>query len=306
MYTACTLCPRNCGVDRTSGEKGFCGETSETRVAAALLHFGEEPPLSGTGGSGTVFFTGCTMQCSFCQNHQLSRGGTGRAVGTAETADIFLRLQAAGAENINLVTGTHFIPGIAEAVGMARREGLRLPIVWNTSGYESGRTMELLDGFVAVYLPDVKTVTERTSAGLYGAPGYAEAACSAVTTMVRTRPPEWNGPLLRRGTIVRHMVLPGYLDITRDVLRWYADEIGDRALFSLMFQYTPAAGAGAGSVPRRRVDREEYDTVMDWLDEYGIEEGFVQELGDDTDWLPDFTRPRPFPAGDSRVVWHWN
>ncbi len=276
------------------------------RAAAALLHFGEEPPLSGTGGSGTVFFTGCTLKCFFCQNHQLSRGGTGRIVSAGEMADIFLRLQAAGAENINLVTGTHFTPGIAEAVGMARGRGMDLPVVWNTSGYEAASTLDVLDGFVSVYLPDIKTVSERAGAVIYGAPGYAEAACSAVTTMVRRRPPEWVGPLLRRGVIVRHMVLPGNLDITRDVLRWYTDEIKDNALFSLMFQYTPAAGAGAGSLPRRRVDREEYDTVMNWLHEFGIEEGFVQDLENDTDWFPDFTRPRPFPAGDSRVVWHWN
>lgn len=310
-YSKCTLCPRSCRVDRTAGERGFCGETAETRAAAALLHFGEEPPVSGEGGSGTVFFTGCTLKCSFCQNRQLSSGGTGRRVSAKELAAVFLRLQKAGAENINLVTGTHFTQGIAEAAGLARHVGLRLPFVWNTSGYENDPAMDLLDDFVSVYLPDVKTVSGEISGRLYGAPGYAEAACRAVKRMVRTRPLYWNGALLSGGVIVRHMVLPGHLDITRNVLRWYADKIGDDALFSLMFQYTPVSSAGenpgsCGKAPRRRISREEYETVMEWLDEVGIEEGFVQDFENNTEWFPDFTGPDPFPADKSRVIWHWN
>ena len=316
-YSECTLCPRDCRVNRTSGKTGFCGETAEMRAAAALLHFGEEPPISGIGGSGTVFFTGCTLKCGFCQNYQLSSGGVGRIISCGEAADIFLKLQAAGAENINIVTGTHFLPGIEAAVRLAWEKGLHLPIVWNTSGYENAAGMEMLDGFASVYLPDVKTVSPAVSAELYRAPGYAEAVRSAVKTMVRTRPLRWKGehnkePLLAEGVIIRHLVLPGHLDISRDVLRWYADEIGDEALFSLMFQYTPmspSGGAGARltfseEIPQRRIKRDEYETVLQYLDEFGIEEGFVQEFENDNVWYPDFTRPAPFSADDSRVIWH--
>lgn len=300
-------------MDRTSGKTGFCGEGSVVRTAAALLHYGEEPPISGEGGSGTVFFTGCTLRCGFCQNYQLSSGELGAEVTTEELSGIFLRLQDAGAENINLVTGTHFVPGIAEAVDTARKNGLDIPVVWNTSGYENVETVRVLDRFVSIYLPDIKTVSPKTSGAIYGAENYADTAKSAVKAMVRERPLR-RGPRsetdVEEGVIVRHLVLPGLLESTREVLEWFAEEIGGGALFSLMFQYTPAGRSADLSGPRgfsslaRRITEEEYETVMGWLGDYDIKEGFVQEFEDDLDWFPDFRSEKPFSAEKSKLIWH--
>lgn len=253
-----------------------------------------------------MFFTGCTLQCSYCQNHQISRGGTGGVLSVRELGGIFIRLQDAGAENINLVTGTHFTPGIAEAVGEARVKGLRIPVVWNGSGFETPETLQLLEEFVDIYLPDLKTVDRTTSAELYRREDYGVRAKAAVLHMAESRLLQWKGDLLQRGVIVRHLVLPGRLDVTRKVLSWYAGGIGNKAMFSLMFQYTPPA-AELDCVPgdlSRRISRAEYETVISMLDEFGIEEGFVQEFEDDPAWSPDFTRTKPFPADNLRVIWH--
>lgn len=227
----------------------------------------------------------------------------GKPVSNNELADIYLRLQSAGAENINLVTGTHFVPGIMEAAEIARDRGLSIPFVWNSSGFETEVTLKILDSFISVYLPDVKTVSTAFSTEMYSTPGYAEAAKAAVKRMIASRPVIWDRDRLKQGVIVRHMVLPGYTKVTREVLEWFSREAGDAALFSLMFQYTPVSSAGLLS---RRINAAEYTTVLKWLDDCGIEEGFVQELEDDGDWLPDFRAPRPFPAGESKTIWHWN
>ncbi len=315
LYRDCRLCPRDCGVDRAVGRPGVCGEADTPRLAVACLHFGEEPALTGRGGSGTLFFTGCTLRCSFCQNHQLSRGGYGVPITAAELARLMLRLQVEGAANINLVTGSHFTPHILEAVGKARQAGLSLPIVWNSSGYESLTTVERLLPAVDVFLPDLKTLDSRLSARLFRAPDYPQAAREALLSMAE-KPLRFDAAgsgegLLRSGLIVRHLVLPGLLDSTRAVLEWYAAHLKERALLSLMVQYTPvdaaaAAGDGApGSADlARRVSRYETRTVLEWLEELDIEEGFVQEAGAGDDWLPDFRQPSPFPSALSRVVWH--
>jgi putative pyruvate formate lyase activating enzyme len=343
-YEHCLLCPRSCGVNRLEEReaarragaaeateaagpgagarpRGFCGEGARMRLAWAGLHFGEEPPLSEQGGSGTLFFAGCTLKCPFCQNDQLSRGVLGAELSPEELSGLMLELQARGAQNINLVTATQFIPGVVESVRLARDRGLGLPVVWNSSGYERVSALELLEESVEIYLPDCKTLDESLAGRLLGARNYPGAAREAILHMVARRPLQMEGSRMRRGVILRHLVLPGHTRSSRQVLEWFADRLAGRALLSLMFQFTPnpraqaQAGQGAAEregrrVPERFVSRREYERVVGWLLELGIEEGYCQEpagtAGEDggASWLPDFRRPNPFPPGQAVPVWH--
>ena len=304
-YRTCLLCGRQCGVDRSAGGTGFCGEHAEMRIASAGIHRGEEPPITGEGGSGTVFFTGCTLRCVFCQNHQISREGEGRPVSADEFAEICLRLQAEDAGNINLVTGGHFIPSIRDGLLLARARGLRLPVLWNSSGYDYLPALRELHPFIDVYLPDLKTLDAGLAARLFGAPDYPERAREALRFMATERPIEARDGSLVRGLIVRHLILPGYLESTRGVLEWFARNLADRALLSLMTQYTPIAGCPEPAAPDRYVSEQEYEEVLGMLDEYGIEEGFVQDLVVSSDWLPDFRIENPFSSELSRPLWHY-
>jgi putative pyruvate formate lyase activating enzyme len=304
LYAGCKLCPRSCGADRRARRRGLCGETAELRIAAASLHRGEEPPVSGRGGSGTIFFTGCGLGCLFCQNAQISRSGMGRAVDRAEFTALCLALQARGAENINLVTGSHCAPVLADFLRGARQEGLALPILWNSSSYESPEALALVEDLVDVYLPDLKTLDPALAGRFFNAPDYPEAAAKAILRMLDRRGElRWKGSLLVSGVMIRHLVLPGYAESTRRALQWFADHCKGRALLSLMTQYTPVGAAGP--IPRGFVSRDEYHRLMEWLDELGIEEGFCQELIPDSAWLPDFERTNPFPSELSVPVWHW-
>jgi putative pyruvate formate lyase activating enzyme len=308
-YNPCVLCPRNCGADRRSG-KGFCGEGAELRIAAVSVHRGEEPPITGQGGSGTVFFTGCTLGCVFCQNRQISRPdrnvpSLGRAVDDEEFAEICLALQERGVENINLVTGSHAGPAIARGLRKARERGLTLPILWNSSAYEGPLALAPLEDLIDVYLPDLKTLDSGIAERFFKAPGYPEAAEKAILRMTELRGvPRWKNGVLVSGVIIRHLVLPGYLDSTRTVLRWFAEHCRDKALLSLMTQYTPVGEAP--SAPARYVEEGEYREVLGWLEEFGIEDGFYQELVRDDSWLPDFNRSNPFSSELSEAVWHWS
>jgi putative pyruvate formate lyase activating enzyme len=330
-YESCTLCPRLCRVDRTCGKIGFCRQTQTVRLACAGLHFGEEPPISGRGGSGTLFFSGCTLRCSFCQNYQISHKGLGAEVTVDTLAEIYLALQRQGAENINLVTATAFTPSVIQSIALARKRGLTLPVLWNCSGYERKETLDLLDSVVDVYLPDLKSLDTELSSRLLNAQDYPGVARKALLRMAQKRQIELDGENLNRGVIVRHLVLPGELDSTRDVLRWYRENLYGKSLLSLMFQYTPvparrsvphsskasplsSAGpegensprpAPSFSLPDRRINRKEYELVLDWLEDLDIEEGFIQEFGTDDSWLPDFFRENPFSAGLSRIIWHY-
>jgi putative pyruvate formate lyase activating enzyme len=303
-YAGCKLCPRRCGADRGARKRGLCGETAELRIAAASLHRGEEPPVAGRGGSGTIFFTGCGLGCLFCQNAQISRSGMGRAVDQAEFTALCLALQARGAENINLVTGSHCAPVLADFLRGARQEGLALPILWNSSSYESPEALALVEDLVDVYLPDLKTLDPVLAGRFFKAPDYPEAASKAILRMLDRRGElRWRGPLLVSGVIVRHLVLPGYAESTRRALQWFADHCKGRALLSLMTQYTPVGAAG--SIPSGSVGRDEYDRLVELLDDLGIEEGFCQEPVLDSAWLPDFERANPFSSELSVPVWHW-
>lgn len=303
IYQACTLCPRRCGVNRSAGEKGFCSESFLMRVSSACLHFGEEPALTGSGGSGTIFFSGCTLRCSFCQNRQISSGGIGKEISVDEFSNICVKLEDAGAQNINLVTGTHFIPGIITGISMARDLGLSVPVLWNTSGFELCESLDLLSDTVQVYLPDIKTVSGQTAFRYFGTSEYPLFAAKAVEWMCSRAEPEYRDGAFIQGTIIRHLVLPGDLDGTRAVLAWFSTNVKNKALLSLMIQYLPMPEDHLG--PRRPVNKDEYGELIEMLNEFDINEGFIQELGEESRWSPDFCRINPFPADFAKPVWHW-
>ena len=270
----CTLCPRRCGAERTETEgHGFCGMPAGLRVARAALHLWEEPPLSGTRGSGTVFFSGCTLRCCYCQNREISAGGFGRAVTTGRLRDIFEELIAQGAHNINLVTPTHFLPWILPAL----EPKLPVPVVYNCGGYESVETLRLLEGKADVYLPDLKYADAALAARLSAAPDYFPAATAAIREMFRqTGPYVMEDGLLKRGVMIRHLVLPGQLDNTRRCIDWVAQTFSPgQVLFSLMSQYTPQPGS-EGPLGRH-VTAGEYRSAVDYMKNCGITDGFTQE-----------------------------
>ena len=270
----CTLCPRRCGAERTETEgHGFCGMPAGLRVARAALHLWEEPPLSGTRGSGTVFFSGCTLRCCYCQNREISAGGFGRAVTTERLREIFEELIAQGAHNINLVTPTHFLPWILPAL----EPKLPVPVVYNCGGYESVETLRLLEGKVDVYLPDLKYADAALAARLSAAPDYFPAATAAIREMFRqTGPYVMADGLLKRGVMIRHLVLPGQPDNTRRCIDWVAETFSPgQVLFSLMSQYTPQPGAEG--LLARHVTRAEYRAAAAYMENCGITDGFTQE-----------------------------
>lgn len=270
----CTLCPRRCGAERTAeAGGGFCRMPGGLRVARAMLHHWEEPPISGQNGAGTVFFSGCTLGCVYCQNGDISAGGFGKDISAARLREIFQELIAQGAHNIELVTPTHFLPWILPAL----TPRLPVPVVYNCGGYERVETLRALEGLVDVYLPDLKYADGALAAELSGAADYFPVACEAIREMFRqVGPYVLEDGLLTRGVVIRHLVLPGYLDNTRRVLDWIAETFapGD-VLVSLMSQYTPTANM-TGRLARR-VTAAEYRAAADYMRNCGITDGFVQE-----------------------------
>ena len=281
----CTLCPRRCGAERTETEgHGFCGMPAGLRVARAALHLWEEPPLSGTRGSGTVFFSGCTLRCCYCQNREISAGGFGRAVTTGRLREIFEELIAQGAHNINLVTPTHFLPWILPAL----EPKLPVPVVYNCGGYERAETLRALEGKIDIYLPDFKYANPSLAAELSGAADYFTVAAQAIREMVRqTGSPAWQGEKLAGGTIIRHLILPGQVDNSLRVLDWIGETFQPgQVLVSLMRQYTPMGGLAAPF--DRRVTEEEYQAVLSWMYLNRLE-GFTQDAeAADSVYIPDF------------------
>ncbi len=288
LYRSCTLCPRQCRTDRTSGKTGVCGMSSELYAARAALHFWEEPPISGTRGSGAVFFSGCPLKCVFCQNSEISSGCKGYPV-TAETlSDIFLRLQDIdGANNINLITAEHWLPHVIPALENAKSRGLEIPVVYNSSGYESVRSLKMLDGLVDIYLPDMKYISASLSSKYSGAPDYFDVASLAIDEMLRQvgepKFADGNGKtedgMMLRGVIVRHLILPTHTDDSCAVIDRLFRRYGHSIYISIMNQYTPIAGADLPPELLRGVTEEEYDSVVDYAIEIGIENGFIQEGG---------------------------
>lgn len=270
----CTLCPRRCGAERTAeAGGGFCRMPAGLRVARAMLHHWEEPPISGQNGAGTVFFSGCTLGCVYCQNGDISAGGFGKDISTARLREIFEELIGQGAHNIELVTPTHFLPWILPAL----TPRLPVPVVYNCGGYERVETLRTLEGLADVYLPDLKYADGTLAAALSGAADYFPVACQAIREMFRqVGPYVLEDGLLTRGVVIRHLVLPGYLDNTRQVLDWIAETFGPGdVLVSLMSQYTPTNNM-TGRLARR-VTAAEYRAAAAYMRNCGITNGFVQE-----------------------------
>lgn len=275
----CKLCPRACGADRTR-VRGLCGANDQIEAARASLHQWEEPPISGTRGSGTVFFSHCSLGCVFCQNRQISRrDGIGKPISVQDLAQTFLSLAKSGAHNINLVTGAHYVPQIIQALSLARKHGLQIPVVYNSSGYECVETLRLLRGYVDIYLPDYKYYSSYYATRYSHAEDYREAAVAAITEMVRqTGAPQYdaNG-LLIRGTVIRHLMLPGLAGDTAQVLRDIADRFGDTVLVSLMRQYTPFDMQDWPELDRTITD-DEYADACELFQSLGLA-GFFQQAG---------------------------
>ena len=279
MMSACTLCPRECHVDRSSEKKGFCGMDGTIYLARAALHMWEEPCISGTKGSGAVFFSGCGLRCCFCQNHDIAIGSRGLAVSVERLGEIFLELKEKGAANINLVTGAHYVPQIIEALKLARMQGMDLPVVYNSSGYEKLETLKLLEGYVDIYLPDLKYMEPDLAQKFSHAPDYVERAKAAIKEMVRQSGSCQFGEdrYIRRGTIVRHLILPGHTKNSRKVLRYLHETYGEDIYISIMNQYTPVREFGEFKELNRKVTKREYEKVLDAAVEMGIQNGFIQE-----------------------------
>lgn len=281
-YLSCEICPRTCKVNRQNGQTGVCKVTSQLKVARAALHFWEETCISGTKGSGTVFFSGCSMHCVFCQNEAISQGDSGKEISKERLAEIFLELQEKGANNINLVTPGQYVPDIVWAVERARNEGLKLPIVYNTSSYEKVDTLKLLEGIVDVYLPDFKYYSKELAAKYSNAPDYPEIAKTAIAEMVRQQPQpvfyEKDGQeLMKNGVIVRQLLLPGQLQDAKNIIKYLHETYGNQIYISLMNQFTPLPHVEKYPELNKKVSKRSYEKYIDYAIEIGVENGFIQE-----------------------------
>ncbi|HOK62430.1 MAG TPA: radical SAM protein [Soehngenia sp.] len=275
----CVLCPRECHVDRSKGEIGYCGETSDLRLARASLHMWEEPPISGEEGSGTIFFTGCPLRCVYCQNDIIANGSFGKAINNERLVEILFELENKGAQNINLVTPTHFIPHIIRALDSAKEQGLGLPVVYNTSAYEKRESIELLDGYVNVYLPDFKYYDESISIRYSNAWNYRDYAMKAIEEMLKqVGKAEFNEKgIMTKGVIVRHLVLPGLIEDSKKIIEYLHSTYGEDIYLSIMSQYTPLEHVKGYKEINRKLTEDEYNEVIDFAISIGVENGFIQD-----------------------------
>lgn len=278
-YENCLLCPRKCGINRSTGQTGVCGVSSEIKVARAALHYWEEPCISGKRGSGAVFFSGCSLHCVFCQNREISDGKEGKVISKERLSDIFMELAGKGANNINLVTPGQYIPDIVWAVNDAKSRGMKLPIIYNTSGYENVTELKLLEGIVDVYLPDFKYMDSTLSAMYSRAKDYPSVAKQALSEMVRQQPDvvidDATG-LIQKGVIVRQLLLPGHVNDAKAVLKYLYDTYHDHVYISMMSQFTPIALKDYPEI-NRTVTKREYERLVNYALEIGITNAFIQE-----------------------------
>ncbi len=278
-YENCLLCPRKCGINRSTGQTGVCGVSSEIKVARAALHYWEEPCISGKRGSGAVFFSGCSLHCVFCQNREISDGKEGKVISKERLSDIFIELAGKGANNINLVTPGQYIPDIVWAVNDAKSRGMKLPIIFNTSGYENVTELKLLEGIVDVYLPDFKYMDSTLSARYSRAKDYPSVAKQALSEMVRQQPDvvidDATG-LIQKGVIVRQLLLPGHVNDAKAVLKYLYDTYHDHVYISMMSQFTPIALKDYPEI-NRTVTKREYERLVNYALEIGITNAFIQE-----------------------------
>lgn len=275
----CTLCPRECHADRAGGINGYCGMSDEIYAARAALHMWEEPCISGEEGSGTVFFSGCPLRCVYCQNQNIAIGKAGKPVTIERLCDIFFELKDKKANNINLVTPTHYVHKIVEAVELAKGRGFNLPFVYNTGNYEKTDTLRLLDGIIDVYLPDCKYFSAQIAKEYSNAPDYFEYAFNGIKEMLRQtgRPRFDSRGIMEKGVLVRHLVLPGHTEDSKEVIKRLFNEFGNDVYLSIMNQYTPMPAMKNHPFLSRKLTKEEYDEVVDFAIDIGVEKGFIQE-----------------------------
>ena len=279
LLSKCTLCPRNCSVNRINGQKGYCKESNELVVARAALHYWEEPCISGEEGSGTIFFSGCAMGCVFCQNRNIANGTVGKKISIDRLVEIFFELKEQGANNINLVTASHYVVQVRKAIQLAKSRGFDLPFVYNCSGYEKKETIELLDGLIDIYLPDFKYFSDEIAQRYSKAKNYFFYASSSLQEMVRqTKEARFdnNGRMLS-GVIVRHLQLPSYIEDSKRVIEYLYHTFGNRIYISIMNQFTPLQGLENYPEINRKLTDEEYEELVNFAINLGVEQGFIQE-----------------------------
>lgn len=291
MLDNCTLCPYNCKVNRLEGKKGRCKCDNTLKIALASLHMFEEPCISGTNGSGTIFFTNCNLNCIYCQNYEISQGGKGKEITIQTLADIFIKQQEKGAHNINLVTPTMYVYQIIEAIKIARKNGLKIPIIYNSNGYENVETIKMLNGYIDVYLPDLKYYTNELSKKYSNVDNYFEIATNAIKEMysqVGNAIFDDNG-IIQKGVIIRHLVLPNHIQNTKNILKWINENMPKDIYVSVMAQYFPTYKAKNDSLINRKLNKKEYKEVFNYLYSLDLQNGYIQELGShEEEYVPDF------------------
>ena len=281
MLEKCRICPHNCGINRLDGQVGRCKSKDTVKIALYSTHNFEEPCISGKKGSGTVFFSNCNMNCVFCQNYEISQQGKGKEISIQELAEIFIKQQEKDVENINLVTPTSYVPQIIEAIKIARENGLKIPIVYNTNGYEKVETLKMLEGYIDIYLPDLKYSDDLLAKRLSKVDNYFEIATNAIKEMYRqVGKPVFNEEgIMQKGMIIRHLVLPNHILNSRRVLKWINDNMNDTYV-SVMAQYFPTYMAKEMQDINRKITKEEYEEIENYLYRLNLENGYIQELGE--------------------------
>ncbi len=288
---SCNICPHNCEINRLNGEVGRCKATDKVKVALASIHNFEEPCISGEKGSGTVFFSNCNLRCIFCQNYKISQLGLGEEISIEELADIFIDEQNKNVENINLVTPTMYVYQIIEAIKIARSKGLYIPIVYNSNGYENVETIKKLKGYIDIYLPDLKYSNDKISYKYSGIKHYFESATAAIKEMYNQvgNPVLDENGIMKKGLIIRHLVLPNNLQNSKDILKWINDNIEKKVFVSIMAQYFPTHKSNQFPEINRKLTKEEYEEIEDYLYSLDLDNGYIQELGEhEEEYVPDF------------------
>lgn len=282
QLTTCTLCPHNCKINRQEGKKGRCKATNKVQIALYSIHKYEEPCISGQNGSGTIFFSNCNLNCIFCQNYEISQEGKGKKISIEELAKILLTQQERKAENINLVTPTSYVPQIIEAIKIAKNKGLKIPIVYNTNSYENIETIKMLKGYIDIYLPDLKYADNLLAKKLSNISNYFETATQAIQEMYKqVGKPELNeNGVMQKGMIIRHLVLPNYIENSKNVLNWIHENLPKEVYVSIMAQYFPTYKAKEDEKLNRKLTQEEWNEILKYIETLEIENGYIQELGE--------------------------
>lgn len=291
MLNSCTLCPHNCKVNRLEGKKGRCKCDNTLKITLASLHMFEEPCISGTNGSGTVFFTNCNLNCIYCQNYEISQGGKGKEITIQTLANIFIKQQEKGAHNINLVTPTMYVYQIIEAIKLARKNGLKIPIIYNSNGYENVETIKMLNGYIDVYLPDLKYYTNELSKKYSNVDNYFEVATNAIKEMYSQvgNVVFDDNEIIQKGVIIRHLVLPNHIQNTKNILKWINENLPKDIYVSVMAQYFPTYKAKNDSLINRKLNKKEYKEVLNYLYSLDLQNGYIQELGShEEEYVPNF------------------